>query len=191
MLILLQKILQYDSDDSQAFTDESYNLKNEDQFSELEERLDMLQNCFLKEIFDLRCEMKDLIRTTVTADTVQVSDVNEFSGVDENLKFLREECRNKDKIINILLENLFEREITNVSYRDNSIKFSQSKKSETEFRNPKGPLKFSNVRYNSNREPIKTFNRFDCLSEDESLNEIPEVKDTNEKTISRDKSGKS
>ena len=191
MLILLQKILQYDSDDSQAFTDESYNLKNEDQFSELEERLDMLQNCFLKEIFDLRREMKDLIRTTVTADTVQVSDVNEFSGVDENLKFLREECRNKDKIINILLENLFEREITNVSYRDNSIKFSQSKKSETEFRNPKGPLKISNVRYNSNREPIKTFNRFDCLSEDESLNEIPEVKDTNEKTISRDKSGKS
>ena len=31
--------------------------------------------------------MKDVIRTTVTADTVQVSDVNEFSGVDENLKF--------------------------------------------------------------------------------------------------------
>ena len=151
----------------------------------------MLQNFFLKEISDLRREMKDLIRTTVTADTIQVSDVNEFSGVDEKLKFLREECRNKDKIINILLENLFEREITNVSYKDNSIKFSQSKKSETEFRNPKGPLKISNVTYNSNREPIKIFNRFDCLSEDESLNEIPEVKDANEKTNSRDKSGKS
>ena len=191
MLILLQKILQYDSDDSQASADESYNLKNEDRFSELEQRLDMLQNFFLKEISDLRREMKDLIRTTVTADTVQVSDVNEFSGVDENLKFLREECRNKDKIINILLENLFEREITNVSYKDNSVKFSQSKKSETEFRNPKGPLKISNVRYNSNREPIKIFNRFDCLSEDVSLNEIPEAKDANEKTISRDKSGKS
>ena len=47
---------------------------------------------------------------------------------------------NKDKIINILLENLFEREITNFSYKDNSVKFSQSKKSETEFRNPKRPL---------------------------------------------------
>ena len=105
----------YDSDDSQASTDESYNPKNEDQFSELEQRLDMLQNFFLKEISDLRCEMKDFIRTAVTANTGQVSDDNEFSGVDENRKFLREECRSKDKIINILLENLFEQENTNVS----------------------------------------------------------------------------
>ena len=60
--------------------------------------------------------------------------------MDENLKFLWEEYHNKDKIINILLENLFEREIANFSYKDNSVKFSQSKKSETEFRNPKHPL---------------------------------------------------
>ena len=65
-----------------------------------------------------------MIRTTVTANTGQVSDYNKFSGVDENLKFLREECHNKDKIINILLEDLFERENINVSYKDNSIKFS-------------------------------------------------------------------
>ena len=38
----------YDSNDSQGSTDESYIPKNEDQFSELEQRLDMLQNCFLK-----------------------------------------------------------------------------------------------------------------------------------------------
>ena len=38
----------YDSDDSQASTDESCNPKNDDQFSELEQRLDMLQNFFLK-----------------------------------------------------------------------------------------------------------------------------------------------
>ena len=68
--------------------------------------------------------MKDLIRTTVTANTGQVSDYNEFSGMDENLRFLREECRSKDKIINILLEDLFERENINVSYKDKSIKFS-------------------------------------------------------------------
>ena len=151
----------------------------------------MLQNFFLKEISDLRREMKDLIRTTVTANTGQVSDDNEFSGVNENLKFLREECHNKDKIIDILLENLFEWENTNVSYKGNSAKFSQSKISETEFRNPKRLLKINNVRNNSNREPIKTFNRFDCLSEDESLNEIPEANDAHEKIISRNKSGKS
>ena len=115
----------YDSDNSQASIDESYNPKNENQFSELEQRLDMLQNFFLKQISDLRREMKDLVRTTVTANTGQVSDDNEFSRVDENLKFLRNECRNKDKIINILLKNLFERENTNVSYKDNSVKFSQ------------------------------------------------------------------
>ena len=76
----------------------------------------MLENFVLKEISHLRHEMKDLIRMTVTANTGQVSDDNEFSGVDKNLKFLLEKCRNKDKIISILSENLFERENTNVSY---------------------------------------------------------------------------
>ena len=90
------------------------------------------------------------------------------------LKFLREKCRNKDKIINILLENLFEREITNISYKDSSVKISQSKKSETEYRNSKRQLKINNVRNNSKRKPIKTLNRFDCLSEVESLNKSSE-----------------
>ena len=61
--------LVYDSDDSQEFTNESYNPKNEDRFSELEQRLDMFQNFFLEEISDLRLEMKDLIRTIITTNT--------------------------------------------------------------------------------------------------------------------------
>ena len=81
--------------------------------------------------------------------------------------------------------------MTIVSYEDNSVKISQSKKSEIEFRNPKRPLKINNVGNNSNREPIKTVNGFDCLSEKESLNEIPEVNASNEKLVSCDKSGKS
>ena len=67
------------------------------------------------------------------------------------------------------------------------IQLHVRKKSETEFRNPKRPLKISNIRNNSKREPIKTFHRFDCLSGDESLNEIPEANDSNEKTVSRNK----
>lgn len=43
----------------------------------------MLQNLFLKEISDVRREMKDFIRTKITSNTDQVSDFNEFSGVDE------------------------------------------------------------------------------------------------------------
>ena len=38
--------LVYDSDDSQASTNESYNPKNKDRFSELGQRLDMFQNFF-------------------------------------------------------------------------------------------------------------------------------------------------
>lgn len=37
-----------------------------------------MQNLFLKEISNLRREMKDLVRNKVTADTGQVSDINEF-----------------------------------------------------------------------------------------------------------------
>ena len=80
--------------------------------------------------------MKDLIRMKITAKTVQVNDINEFSGVDKNLQVLGKEYRIKDKIINILLENLFEQEITSVTDKDSSVIFSQSKKSGTEFRNP-------------------------------------------------------
>ena len=98
--------------------------------------------------------------------------------------------RSKDKIINIFLENLLARKITDNFYNDNSLKISQSKKSEKEFRNPKRPLKINNVRNNQNRQPMKTFNRFDWLSEDESLNEIPEGNEWNEKLVSYNKSRK-
>ena len=53
------------------------------------------------------------------------------------------------------------------------------------------PMKINHVRNNSNRAPIKTFNGFDCLSEDKSLNEVPEVNAPNEKLVSCNKSGKS
>ena len=39
----------------------------------------LLYNFFLKEMSDLRREMKDLIRKKVTANTCQVSDINKFS----------------------------------------------------------------------------------------------------------------
>ena len=81
-------------------------------------------------------------------------------------------------------------DITNVSCKDNSKNLAIKKKSEAEFRNAKRPLKINNARNNSNRKPIKTFNRFDCLSE-ESLNEIPGANDSNAKSVSRNKSGKS
>ena len=50
-------------------------------------------------------------------------------------------------------------------------------------------MKINNVGNNSNRELIKTFNRldqeyswFDCLSEGEPLNDIPEANDSNSKS---------
>ena len=64
------------------------------------------------------------------------------------------------------------------------LKF-RNQKNQKQFRNLKCPLKINNVRNNSNREPTEIFHRFDCLSEDESLNEIPEANDSNNKLVSR------
>ena len=69
--------------------------------------------------------MKDLIQTKVTVNTGRVSDIYEFSRENENVTFSRDEFRNKDKIINIWLENLFEREITSISYKNNSVTQTQ------------------------------------------------------------------
>ena len=52
-------------------------------------------------------------------------------------------------------------------------------------------MKINNVRNSLNRGPIKTFTRFGCLSEDESLNEILEANDSNERLVFRKKSGES
>ena len=126
--------------------------------------------------------MKDLIQTKVTASIDHVNNVNEFLRVNKNLKFLKEQWCNKDKVIKRLLEIMkiwFEREIINVSYKNNFVKVLLSKISETEFINPNCPLKINNFKYNSSRKPIKTFHRFDCLSEDKSLNQIPQANDKN------------
>ena len=69
--------------------------------------------------------MKDLIQTKVTINTGRVSDIYEFLRENENVTFSWDEFRNKDKIINIWLEDLFEREITSISYKDNSVTRSQ------------------------------------------------------------------
>lgn len=127
---------------------------------------------FFKEISGLRLEMKDLIQTKVTASIDHVNNVNEFLRADKNLNFLKEQCWNKDKVIKRLLEIMkiwFEREIINVSYKNICVKVLLSKISETEL-NPKCPLKINNFKYNSSRKLIKTFHRFDCLSEYKSLN---------------------
>ena len=69
--------------------------------------------------------MKDLIQTKVTINTGRVSDIYEFLRENENVTFSWDEFRNKDKIINIWLEDLFEQEITSISYKDNSVTRSQ------------------------------------------------------------------
>lgn len=69
--------------------------------------------------------MKDLIQIKVTINTGRVSDIYEFWRENENVTFSWDEFRNKDKIINIWLEDLFEQEITSISYKDNSVTRSQ------------------------------------------------------------------
>ena len=48
--------------------------------------------------------MKDLIQTKVTASIDHANNVNEFLRVNKNLKFLKEQWCNKDKVIKRLLE---------------------------------------------------------------------------------------
>ena len=59
---------------------------------------------FLKEISDLRLEIKDLTQTKVTASIDHVNNVNELLRGDKNLNFLKEQWCNKDKVIKRLLE---------------------------------------------------------------------------------------
>ena len=53
----------YESDDSQASTDESCYSKNDNRFSELEMRIDMLQNIFLNP-FSTNVPLRHLLKTS-------------------------------------------------------------------------------------------------------------------------------
>lgn len=99
---------------------------------------------------------------------------------------------NKGKITNVLLENLFDGRSQTFPIKIPQLKFRNQNNQKHNLKMPSTHWRLIKSQ-NSNREPITTFNRFDCISKGQSLNETPEANDsirTNEKLFFR-KSGKS
>ena len=81
---------------------------NEDT-SALANRIETLQSFFLHEISDLRSEMKNMHECNKTNDS-HVECNKRMELMENQINFLQEECNFKTKLINSLLENLFNHE---------------------------------------------------------------------------------
>ena len=122
--------------------------------SQIQQKVDTLQNFLLKEISVLRREMKDSIRTTVASNTEKFIDINQFPRVGKNLKLFLEECRNKDKIYLNGKSQTFFIKITQLHFRNQ--------------KNQKQNLEIQGILITVGYRPTETFSRFDWLSEGES-----------------------
>ena len=107
---------------------------NEDT-STLANRIESLQNLFLHEIYDLRSEMKNIHECNKTNDS-HVECNKRMELMENQINFLQEECNFKTKLINSLLENLFNYEYHQTKLRNNNTTLTPAK-ADDDFQFPK------------------------------------------------------
>ena len=98
-------------------------------------RIETSQNFLLHEISDLRSEMKNMHECNKTNDSH--AECNKRLELIENqINFLQEECNFKTKLINSLLENLFNYEYHQTKLRNNNTTLTPAK-ADDDFQFPK------------------------------------------------------
>ena len=138
--------------------------------SDLSQRLDLLFKY-------MDTEFQNIHNRLNSVDKSDNGDVR--SSVDSEVKFLRDEIKSKNTIINILLENSLKRDRNDFVSCRKSYNSSQTKTFESSFQNPKRYV--SNTKtYKNNYCPVKTSNRFEDL-QNVSCNNDGDDDDDNEK----------
>ena len=74
--------------------------------ADMSDKLENLQNFFIQEISDARAEIKNATRSKIP-DLTENKLSNNIDFLEKQINFLKEECQNKNLIMNILLEQLF------------------------------------------------------------------------------------
>ena len=104
------------ANDSTQFNEDTWTFAN---------RIETLQNFFLHEISDLRSEMKNMHECNKTNDSH--AECNKRLELIENqINFLQEECNFKTKLINSLLENLFNHENHPAKWHNGNTTFTRT-----------------------------------------------------------------
>ena len=113
------------------------------------------QNFFIYKLSGVRAEVKN----------VTCSKIADLTDLTEQTSFLKEECQNKNLIINILLEQPFHTNTSKLLNTDNPDKSTKSVPADC-YGYPKKPAKRSKLN-EQRKTSFKTTNRFSILSPDE------------------------
>ena len=128
--------------------------------------MENLQNFFIHELSGVRVETKNVMRSKIP-DLTENKLSNNIDLLEKQINFLKEECQNKNLIINILLEQLFHTTTSKSLNTCNPDKATEEAPDDC-YEYPKKPAKTSKLK-SQRKTSIKTTNRFSVLSPDENL----------------------
>ena len=132
--------------------------------ADISDRLENLQNFFIHELSNVRVEIKNVTRSKIP-DLTENKLSNNIDFLEKQINFLKEECQNKNLVINILLEQLFHTtpsKSLNTGNRDKSTKTVP----DDCYEYPKKPAKTSKLK-DQRKTSIETTNRFSVFSTNE------------------------
>ena len=92
--------------EKQLLTDTETPPPKKDPIADISDKLENLQNFFIHELSDVRAEIKNVTCSKIP-DLTENKLSNNIDLLEKQISFLKEECQNKNLIINILLEQLF------------------------------------------------------------------------------------
>ena len=101
-------------------------------------------NFFILELSDVRAEIKNITRTKIP-DLTENKLSNNTDLLEKQISFLKEECQNKNLIINILLEQLFHTNTSKSLNTDNPDKSTKTVPDDC-YEHPKKPAKTSKLK---------------------------------------------
>ena len=126
-------------------------------------KLENLQNFFIYEPSDVRAEIKSVTCSKIP-DLTENKLSNNIDLLKKQISFLKEECQNKNLIINILLEQVFHTNTSKSINTDNPNKSTETVPDDC-YEYPKKTAKRSKLK-DQRKTSIETTNRFSILSPD-------------------------
>ena len=111
--------------EKQLLTDIEMPPPKKDPIADISDKLENLQNFFIHELSDVRAEIKSVTCSKIP-DLTENKLGNNIDLLEKRISFLKEECQNKNLIINILLEQLFHTNTSKSINTDNPDKSTKT-----------------------------------------------------------------
>ena len=111
--------------EKQLLTDIETPPPKKDAIADISDKLENLQNFFIHELSDVRAEIKSVTCSKIP-NLTENKQSNNTDLLEKQINFLKEECQDKNLIINILLEQLFDTNTSKSINTDNPDKSTKT-----------------------------------------------------------------